>query len=84
MPNTNYIEFGVAYRNPEGRDFCGEPWVLPGLMNLEDAREAARDLALIHCSEISIIRMPAGSADDIEPPHVSWAFAKENAIEIED
>ena len=37
MPNTNYIEFGVAYRNPEGRDFCGEPWVLPGLMNLEDA-----------------------------------------------
>ena len=74
-------EYGVAYRSPLGKDYFGDPWVLPGLQTEQDAIRAADNLKLIRCLDVTIFVMPNGINEDTTPPHITWDYVAANAID---
>ena len=74
-------EYGVAYRNPSGKDYFGEPWVLPGLQTEQDAIRAADNLKLVRCLDVTIFMMPKGNNSDIKPPHITWDYVAANTVD---
>ena len=74
-------EYGVAYRSPAGKDYFGDPWVLPGLPTEQDAIQAADNLKLIRCLDVTIFMMPNGSNEDATPPHITWDYVAANTVD---
>ena len=74
-------EYGVAYRNPSGKDYFGVPYVLPGLQTKENAVQAADNLKLIRCLNITIFMMPKGCNEDTEPSPITWDYVAANAVD---
>ena len=67
----------IAYKEKDGKDFMGQPYILGDFNNLNECKENAKQLVRdgYCCVTIFECEVPA-------PEEISWDFVKRNKMEI--
>lgn len=67
----------IAYKDLEGNDFCGYPWLIEGFVDLIEVIDKKTSLELEGYKDVFIFICDANT-----PEVISWEYVFENLIRI--
>lgn len=72
------MSYGIAYKNIDGMDFHGAPWITGGFPTIEEAKMAKNDF--ISCGFKNVITFMFDKPED-EIELVTWDYVNKHKID---